>query len=325
MTEKIKDFLSFFVRLGLSLALLVWLFNQVNWKDIISAIKQADTIPLWGAFFVTVLIQFVVLIRWIVFMKALNLEAPFGKVCRYYFIGLFCNLFLPSSIGGDVIKAVGLSRRVGQKAKVFASVVLDRLSGFAGLVIVALVSYLIGSTIIDAPSVIVPIAILTVLSLVIGGVLFSKRIYALGCKVFIKIPRLHKALMDMHADVMLMKGRKRNGFGCIGLSCIIQVLGAYLYYLIGLALHIKASFLHYLIFGPIVSAVTFLPSIGGLGVREIGWVYCLHKVGVDKELAAGLSLISFFFMIIIGLVGGMVYVATFSHRRVQCDPSDLKP
>ena len=324
MTEKVKDFLFFLGRLILSVALLAWLFNQVNWKDIISAIKQADALPLWGAFFITVLIQFVVLLRWIVFMKALNLEAPFGKVCRYYFIGLFCNLFLPSSIGGDVIKAVGLSRRVGQKPKVFASVVLDRLSGFAGLVVVALGAYFIGSTIIDAPSVLVPITILTALSLVIGGVLFSRRIYALGCKVFIKIPKLHRALMDMHADVMLMTGRKRTGFGCIGLSCIIQALGAYLYYLIGMALHIKANFLQFLIFQPIVSAVSFLPSIGGLGVREVGWVYCLGKVGVDKGLAAGLSLISFFFVIIIGLIGGIVYVATFSGRRVQCDPSDPK-
>ncbi len=322
MTEKTKDLFSFFGRFALSALLLAWLSRQVNWKDITDAVKQADIGLLWAAFFVTVLIQFVVLIRWMVFMRALQLEAPLGRVCRYFFIGLFCNLFLPSTIGGDVVKAIGLSRRVGQKPKVFASVLLDRLSGFAGLVIVALVAYLIGSQLIDAPSVIVPISVLTLLSLAIGGVLFSDRIYALACRVFIKVPKIHKALMDVHADVMLMKGLKRTGFGCIALSCLVQVLGAYLYYLIGMALQIKASFLHYLVFAPIVSAVSFLPSIGGLGVREIGWVYCLDKIGVDKGLAAGLSLISFFFIIVCGLIGGIVYVSTFSSRRIQHSQAD---
>lgn len=322
MSERVKDTLSFLGRLLLSAVLLGWLFRYIDWQDIINAAKQADAGLLWWAFAIMLVTQFVVLVRWMIFMKALELKAPFSNICRYFFIGLFCNLFLPTSIGGDLVKAIGLSRGVGQKPKVFASIVLDRLSGFAGLVIVALVSYLIGSTIIDAPAVIVPISVLTVLSLGIGGLLFSERVYAFGCKIFIRFPRVHKALMDIHADVLLMKGKKRTGLACIAISCVIQIMGAYMSYLIGMALHIQADFLHYLIFAPIVGAVTFLPSIGGLGVREVGWVYCLAKVGVDKGLAAGLSLITFFFTIICGLVGGIVYVTTFPPRRVQHPPAD---
>ncbi|MBF0569962.1 MAG: flippase-like domain-containing protein [Candidatus Omnitrophica bacterium] len=320
MKHVVKDMLSFLGRLALSAALMAWLFTQIDWKDITTAVRGADPVLLFWAFVVTVAIQFVVLWRWAIFMWALNLQAPLGQVCRYFFIGLFCNLFLPTSIGGDVVKAIGLSRGVGQKPKVFASVVLDRLSGFAGLVIVALLAYVVGTRIVDAPSVLVPIVVLTVLSVTIGGILFSRRIYAIGCRVFHKIPKAHKALLDMHNDVLLMTGRKRTGFGCIALSCLIQILGAFLYYLIGRALHLEASFLHYLIFAPIVGAITFLPSIGGLGVREVGWVYFLAKVGVDKGAAASLSLISFFFVIICGLIGGVVYVTTVSDRRIQSDP-----
>jgi uncharacterized membrane protein YbhN (UPF0104 family) len=129
----------------------------------------------------------------------------------------------------------------------------------------------------------------------------------------------------MHEDVSLMKGRKRTGFGCILLSCLVQVLGAYLYYLISLAMHLQVSFLHYLIFSPIVSAVTFLPSIGGLGVREVGWKTFLTKVGVGADAAIGLSLISFFFVIVVGLIGGVIYVTTVPCRRVQCDEEDPGP
>lgn len=318
MKDKTKNLLSFFLRLGLSAVCLWVLFAYyIDWDDILSAVRGADTHFLWLAFSVNVLITIILLIRWYLFMFALGLKAPLGLVFRYFFIGLFCNLFLPTSIGGDLVKAIGLSRRVGQKPKVFASIVLDRLSGFAGLVIVAIVAYSVGSRFVDAPSVVVPISILAVGSLAVGGMLFHEKTYAFFCGVFRFFPRMHKALMDMHADVMLMKGKKRTAWGCVLVSCGIQVLAAYMYYLIALALHIKAEMLHFVIFGPIVGAVTMLPSLGGLGVREAGWVYFLAKLDVDKGAAAGLSLIGFFFVVIIGLLGGLVYVSTSPARRLQ--------
>ncbi|MBI4310075.1 MAG: hypothetical protein HY591_07080, partial [Candidatus Omnitrophica bacterium] len=62
---------------------------------------------------------------------------------------------------------------------------------------------------------------------------------------------------------------------------------------------------------------TSLPSIGGLGVREFGWVYLLSKVGVPQGVALGLSLINFVFMVLVGLLGGLFYVLTLSLGRVQ--------
>jgi uncharacterized protein (TIRG00374 family) len=271
------------------------------------------------------MVQLVVLVRWVIFMRALNLDAPLGLIFRYFFIGLFCNLFLPTSIGGDLIKAIGLSRGVGQKPKVFASVVLDRLSGFAGLVIVAALAYAVGSRLIDAPSVIVPILILTVLSLAIGGMLFNQGVYRFFAALARNFPRLQRGVLQMHEDVMLMSGKKRTAWGCVGLSCVGQGLSAYMFYLIALALHQEVHFLPFLVFAPIVSAITFLPSIGGLGVREFGWVYFLAKIDLAQGIALGLSLISFFFVVVSGLIGGFIYVTTVPDRRLQCDQGDTAP
>jgi uncharacterized protein (TIRG00374 family) len=322
MTERVKNALSFLGRLALSAGILAWIFSFINWRETWEAMKQADVgLLCWAAFF-HVLVNVVVLVRWYIFMRALNLQAPIGLVFRYFFIGLFCNLFLPTSIGGDLVKAIGLSRGVGQKPKVFASVVLDRLSGFAGLVIVAALAYTVGSRLIDAPSVLVPIAILTFLSLIIGGMLFNQKVYQFFGGLVRKFPRVQKGILQMHEDVMLMRGKKRTGWGCIALSCVIQVMGAYMFYLIARALHQDVHFLPFLVFSPIVSAVSFLPSIGGLGVREFGWVYFLAKIGLAQGIALGLSLISFFFIIVTGLLGGVIYVTTVPGRRVQCDEED---
>ena len=128
--------------------------------------------------------------------------------------------------------------------------------------------------------------------------------------------------MDVHADVVLMKRRKRTAVWCGLLSILAQILGAYLFWLIAKALGQHVGLMYFLMVSPIVCAVTFLPSIGGLGFREMGWVYFLSRVGVAKGIAVGLSLVSFLFTIVIGVIGGILYVTSVSDRRVQCPPAD---
>ncbi|MEI6437454.1 MAG: lysylphosphatidylglycerol synthase transmembrane domain-containing protein [Candidatus Omnitrophota bacterium] len=322
MKERMKNAMSFLGRFVFSGLLLAWLFSNINWRDIVGALKKADVGLLGWAFAINFVIQLICLVRWALLMKALNLKASWSTTFRYFFIGLFCNLFLPTSIGGDVVKAIGMSRSVGNKAKVFASVVLDRLSGFGGLVVLALLAYLFGHQVIDAPAVMIPVISLSLLSLVVGFMLFHEKVYTLCYKIFSPFPKVHHALMDMHADVVLMKARKRTAFGCVALSALLQVMGAYMYYLIAIALGQHVSLMYFLVVAPIVCAVTFLPSIGGLGVREVGWVYFLAKVGVDKGVAASISLISFFFVVVVGLLGGILYVTSGPSRRVQCSAAD---
>ncbi len=322
MTEKVKNIVSFLGRLALSAGLLAWIFSFVNWREMFGVMKGADVGFLLWAAAVHFLIQGIVLVRWYLFMNALKLEVSAGMVCRYYFIGLFCNLFLPTAIGGDLVKAIGLSRRAGQKPKVFASVVLDRLSGFAGIVVVAALAYVFGSKLINEPSMIIPIAVLTVLSLAVGGMLFSQPVYRFFGGLFRAVPRVHKGILQMHEDVLLMRGKKRTGLACVMLSCLVQALSAYLFYLLALALHQQVHFMPFLVFTPIVAVITFLPSIGGLGVREVGWVYFLAKIGLAQGVAVSLSLLSFFYIIITGLIGGLIYVTTVPSGRVQCDETD---
>ena len=81
-------------------------------------------------------------------MKAVGLRAKMSTSTCWFFIGLFWNLAPISTLGSDLIKGVGLSRETGHRPKVFASIVLDRLSGFAGIVILAAAAFLFGHGII---------------------------------------------------------------------------------------------------------------------------------------------------------------------------------
>ena len=132
---------------------------------------------------------------------------------RWYFIGLFCNLAPISTVGSDVIKGLGLAQETGHKPKIFASIVLDRLSGFAGIVILAAVAFLFGHGIIANKLVILAIAVMSIVSAAIVVMLFSHRIFSFACKAFAAWPKVKDNLMRLHYDIVLLKGKQRQGLG----------------------------------------------------------------------------------------------------------------
>ncbi|MBU4333725.1 MAG: flippase-like domain-containing protein, partial [Candidatus Omnitrophica bacterium] len=144
MKDKIKDVFNFFVRVGLSGALLYYIFSKIDIEKTKGVLLSAELIYIFYAFLTFIVINIIILVRWRIYIKALDIDASNKDITRYYLVGLFGNLFLPSAIGGDLIKIYGLCKGSNQKARVVASVLLDRLSGFASIVIVAVTSFVVG-------------------------------------------------------------------------------------------------------------------------------------------------------------------------------------
>lgn len=286
------------------------------------AIKDSDVRYMSAAGTIFFLINFLILWRWRILMKAVGLKARGLSSMRWYFIGLFCNLAPISTVGSDVIKGLGLANETGHKPKIFASIVLDRLSGFAGIVILAAVAFLFGHGIIENKLVIMAIATMSAVSLAVVIVLFSHRIFSWACTAFEAWPRVKDALMRLHFDIVLLKGKQKKGWETIMISILAQVVLAIEFYLAARGMHQNIPLVYFIIFSPIVCVVSSLPSIGGLGFREIGWVYLLPLVGVSKEMAGGLSLVNSAFTIIAGLLGGLFYVSTLSSGRIQYPQAD---
>ena len=323
MKEKIKNLLSFIGRFGLSVALLWYLSTKMDIQETLRILKNADSryIAMALALFMGTIC--IVLWRWLIFIRALDLSASTWTIIRYFFIGLFGNLFLPSSIGGDLIKIWGLCKDSCQKVRVVASVLLDRLSGFVSIVIVACGAFIFGYGVINDKFLFIPIVIMGLGLVVFGTILFNEKAYSFGCRVFNKIPRLKKILMDLHYDVALLKKKKRQGLQAVFLSCCSQVIFALTFFLIAKALHEPLPIIYFLVFVPLICVASAFPSIGGLGVREAGAAYLFGKVGMSTEVAVSVSLINFLFMVIVGLLGGIVYVTTLSSRRIQYPAPDV--
>ena len=317
MNQKTKTIFSFLVCLGLSIVLLGWIFSRIDLAKTWQVLKGADPFLMTVAALIFLSTNFIILWRWMVFIKTLGLKCSTFNCARWFFIGLFCNLSPLTSVGGDVIKGMGLSQITGQKPRVFASIVLDRLAGVTGIVITACVSFALGRSVVQSPLVFVSIALMTAVLVLLAVVLFSRRIFHWVGVAFFFWPRLKKGLMELHDDIVLMRGKQVQGLWTIALSIAAQFVLAFEFYLTARAMHQDINLVYFVIFSPLVCVATALPSIGGLGVREVGWVTLLSKVGVSQSVAGGLSLVNSIFVILVGLLGGLFYVVTLPGGRLQ--------
>lgn len=322
MTNKLKGLLSFFLRFGFSALLLWWLFSKIDIQKTVSVLKSADIFFIILAVLVFFVNNYILVIRWFIFISALDLNVKKFEATRYYLIGLFGNLFLPSAVGGDIIKAVGLCKNSEQKPRVVASILLDRLAGFSGLVILAVLTYCAGYRLINDPGLVKFIVILAIGPCTMAIILFNEKIFPFGCRVFSFWPKFKSALITMHDDIQLLRGKQKEGYGAIALSVLGQFIFSICFFLIAKALHQDVSLIHFLIFVPMICVVSSLPSIGGLGVREVGAVYLFSRIGVDEGVSVSISLMIFLLMVLIGLIGGIFYVTTIPPGRIQSDLQD---
>ena len=310
MTENTRKFLSNFLPFAVSAALLWVLSKMIDFNEAIRIIKSADLKYIFYALMFFSTINLILIVRWFVFIKALELKVDFVTAVRYYLIGLLGNSILPSSVGGDVIKIVGVCAGSQDKPKVVASVLIDRLSGFAGMVLVATVSFILGFRLISNPSVILLVIGMAVASTGIATVLFNQTAYSFCCQIFGRFPKFKDALMKIHYDLALLKGRQWAGYQAILLSALSQMTLAVTYFLLAKALHQDVNFFYFIIFTPLICVVSSVPSIGGLGIRELGAAYFFGKVGMLESAASSVTFISYLFMVFIGLLGGLYFLLT---------------
>jgi len=75
--------------------------------------------------------------------------------------------------------------------------------------------------------------------------------------------------------------------------------------------------IYFFIFLPVIGAITLLPiSLGGLGLRDATTIFFFAKIGVGKDLAFAMSLLSFSFLLFYGSIAGLIYFITVNHRKL---------
>lgn len=251
--------------------------------------------------------------RWVVVMGLFGQALPYRSALRFYFEGLFFNQALPSTVGGDGVRMYRAVKAGLPVAAGVNGVLLDRIAGlFALLGIVALTQPWLYDRVDDTSA---RLAFAIVIAAGVGGVF-----------VLILCGRMPGGLMRWSAArglVGLSNGLAalfRNGAAAtevFGLSVIGHLMMVLAIFILTLDLQLNVSFLDCLILVPGVMLLSAAPiSIAGWGVRESIMISALALVGAPETGSLGLSLVYGVIMILIGLVGGVLWLGN-SDRRVR--------
>jgi len=315
-----KKILPIFLRIGISVILLVFLFKQVDEKTILSVIKNADIKFVLLAALIYLSSYVLGLFRWEMLLKGAKINLPLRRIIISYAGAMFFNLFLPSTIGGDMVRSIDLAAHTQRPREVVATVLLDRLSGYVGLVIVALVALLFGWGLVEDKSVLLSVVIIT--GILVAGllVLFNRFLYAKINRILHSPTsgKIREAIKNLHQEIHVFRHCKKIILKNIILSILIQIISPITFYIIALSLDIKINIAYFFVYLPIIAAITLLPiSIGGLGLRDATTIFFFSKAGMVKDLSFAMSLINFSFILIFALIGGLIYVLSVHHRRLQ--------
>jgi glycosyltransferase 2 family protein len=117
----------------LSLGLLIYLIAVQGWDEFTQVISRMPGYYLWLALFLMLLSRIAVTLRWYVLLRSARVPMRFIQCLRLTFMGLFASNFLPSTVGGDLVRLVGAIAHRFDPGISAASLVLDRLIGMAGM------------------------------------------------------------------------------------------------------------------------------------------------------------------------------------------------
>src|SRR5262245_11196058 len=118
---------------GALLGVLAW---RTDWRHVAAVFGQLRLAWWLAALAVYAGAQLLSSIRWQQLSRPLGFDLPLGYFLGYYFVGMFFNLILPTSVGGDVVRALYLDDGSGRRLPAFVSVFVERCSGL--LVLLAL-------------------------------------------------------------------------------------------------------------------------------------------------------------------------------------------
>jgi uncharacterized membrane protein YbhN (UPF0104 family) len=264
--------------------------------------------------------------RWDLLLKAQGLVFPFARLVTSFLVATFFNNFLPSNIGGDVIRIADTAPAAGSKTLATTVVLLDRGLGLLGLVLVAAMGASAGPGFARST----------------GGLGAGMLWAGFGLAAMIATPALLmpnglaavlKPLRVLHPEwvderigritAALARFRESPGSlgGCFAGAVAVQGLLVAFYLAVAHSMSMPINFAALAVIVPISFIVQMVPiSMNGFGVREATFGFYFWRLGLPLESGVLVSLMGAALMMLFSLSGAAAYVSRRAHHH-QSVPS----
>lgn len=233
---------------------------------------------------------------------------PSRETLSLTFVGFFFNNFLPTAIGGDIVKAYCASRVIREKLNAVTCIFMDRFFGLLVFILIPSVTVLFLMRRFDPaiPAVVFTLLVIVVLS---TAFIFSRRAsrpFRFLLKRFEKY-RLMGKLRKIYEDLHVFRSHKRVIAMVCLLSFMWQLVTITAIYLFIRGIGGEIALIYLFLLMPIVHLMSMIPSLNGLGVREMGFLYFFQD-SIGPERATAVAILYLSVLILLGLVGGLVYL-----------------
>jgi uncharacterized membrane protein YbhN (UPF0104 family) len=308
--KRIPPALMLALKVLISAGLLLFFLSRVDLSRFLYALASADFTYVGVVLVIYLVAQLMSAVRWMVLARPLGFQTRFTDMIVYYFIGMFFNLFAPSTVGGDVTRVYYLARDKGtdqgsgwKSTTLQATIVVlsDRAIGMIVLI------WLGAAGLALFPWFPVPAALRLLtfglaLGFIVGALVLPllRQILPASSHVLVNRVRVALGTFRQHRSAILF---------AILISLMVHGIQASMHVLIGRALHIEVPLSYCFILYPLVGAFAALPvSFNGIGLREGGYLFLLGIIGVDSEKAIAFGLLLFLIGALDSLLGGIAFV-----------------
>ena len=307
----------------MSLALLGYLFVTTDRDALARRMRTGDTFYLVAAMALYGLTLAIAVWRWRLLLHTQGYRASMGHLSASYLVATFFNNFLPSNIGGDVIRVRDSSKLTGSTTTSLAVVVIDRILGLGALYVLALGAYLAaGPELRDLAGARPALFALGLLFAALAYVFFrpgtARRLMAAVGGTH--LPWAQSRFERVQGAVHVYREEVAAVWAAFAGSIALQALVVYYYFFVGRALHIPVALSACFLIVPLCTLVQTLPiSFNGWGVRESVFILYFAQLGLPRESALAFSLVGAGLMVLLSLSGAVVWTSRGEDRAAPED------
>ncbi|NLF24139.1 MAG: flippase-like domain-containing protein [Deltaproteobacteria bacterium] len=293
----------------LLLSLLLWGDNFKELWKLLKSIKAQDVLMLC---IVSLLLNWISCLKWSLFLKERGFHVSQLRLLGLYLVGKFFSNFVPTTVGGDLTRTFLLGRQINSQSQSFASVFLERITGLAALIVMAVFFLLLNPRLMQDPKISISILCFAVGFVLSIALMLNQRMVDWMAARSGKVPFLVVVLekiKKVQRDILYFKGKYQLLTKALVYSFIFHMVSCLNVYVACLAVGVFPSFLDIAVVTPVILLLNILPvSPNNIGWWEWTFSFLLVEAGAGRTEGLAVGLILRAITLLFSVAGGVIFL-----------------
>ena len=319
MKQAIKTTVTLVLRIAVSLALITWILLKVDRRQLLTTITSLNPWQMLLAVAAYIMVNVLCAWRWQVLLAGRGIHVGFWRLLRYYLNGLFFSNFLPTTVGGDLMRAYLVAGDCSNRSEALASVMVDRFIGLFGVIFTGLAGLVLVARTGQELALLWYMAGGVILTLVAVAVFLNKPLMR-KFRGLLRLPllaRVEHQLVVFYHSLYVYRTHKNEVALAFLQSLLVQLFVVFTAFFIARSIGIGISMVPFFLYMPVIAAVSMVPaSINGWGLQEGAFIVFFGRAGASHAGAFSLGFLYHIVAIAVSLLGGLLWLL-YGGRKKQ--------